>query len=424
MVTGMEKTYRVLLVHNEYQYAGGEDTVVKQDAELLKKHGHVVFSYIRKNEELNGASVLKKLLLPFTTIFSLRSYREIRKLIRREHIEVVHVHNTLPLVSYSCYFAAKKEKVRLIQTIHNFRLVCPNALFYRDGHICEDCLEKGLFQGVKHSCYRGSKVQTMAVALTLKIHRMLGTFQKPDAYIALTEFNKEKISSVVPPEKIYVKPNYLKLAADIQAEKDLSVNGDLVPDGMPLPYSYFVYAARLEKVKGIFVLLEAFHKWETERKCTGKIPEEQVPKLFLLGTGPDEAAVKAYIERNNMEHVICLGFTAHDKALRLIRHAKAVLYPSLWYEGFPMTIVESLACSTPVIASDTPNLAEKIKDGENGFLFRTSDTAGLCEKLCVVSDMSEEGMADMRKRARQTYESFFTEEIVYDKLMKIYGKGM
>jgi len=418
MGTDMEKTYRVLLVHNEYQYAGGEDTVVKQDAELLKKHGHSVFYYIRKNEELRGAPALKKLMLPFTTVFSMRSYREIRELIRREHIEVVHVHNTLPLVSYSCYFAAKREKVRLIQTIHNFRLVCPNALFYRDGHICEDCLKKGLFQGVKHGCYRDSRIQTLAVALTLRIHRLLGTFNMPDAYIALTEFNKEKISPVAPEEKIYVKPNYLELAADVPADDDARSE-----EYMEMPYSYFVYAARLERVKGIFVLLEAFHKWEEESDKGGG-QEEAIPKLLLLGTGPDEDEVKAYIERNHMKQVICLGFTAHDKALKLIRYAKAVLYPSLWYEGFPMTIVESLACATPVIASDTPNLAEKIKDGENGFLFRTGDAEALYEKLCTVSDMSEDGMKKTREQARQTYEKFFTEEIVYGKLMKIYGKGI
>ena len=142
----MDKSYRILIVHNEYQYAGGEDTVVKQDAMLLSEHGHSVFFYIRKNEELRHISVIKKLMLPFTTVFSFRAYREIRELIRNEHIDIVHVHNTLPLISYSCYFAAKKEKVKLIQTIHNFRIVCPNALFYRDGHICEDCLERDLFK--------------------------------------------------------------------------------------------------------------------------------------------------------------------------------------------------------------------------------------------------------------------------------------
>lgn len=406
----MEKTYRILLVHNEYQYAGGEDVVVKQDAELLKKHGNQVISYIRKNEELKDAPAVKKMLLPFTTVFSLRSYRQIRELIRKEHIDIVHVHNTLPLISYSCYYAAKKEKVRLIQTIHNFRLVCPNALFYRDGHICEDCLEKGLMQGVKYSCYRGSKVQTLAVAFTLKIHRILGTFKKPDAYIALTEFNKEKISAVVPKEKIYVKPNHLEWTKDLpeDTKKDF----------------YFVYAARLERVKGIFVLLEAFGQWETKKKRTDIKDGEPVPKLLLLGTGPDEKEVKEYIKDHHMENVICLGFTAHDEALKLIRNAGAVIYPSLWYEGFPMTIVESFACSTPVIASDTPNLSERIRDGENGFLFRTGDAEDLYRKLCAFWALSLEEEERMRRQAKKTYEDFFTEEAVYRKIMEIYGKEL
>lgn len=407
----MDKSYRILIVHNEYQYAGGEDTVVNQDAGSLSEHGHSVFFYIRKNEELRHISVIRKLMLPFTTVFSFRSYREIRELIRKEHIDIVHVHNTLPLISYSCYFAAKKEKVKLIQTIHNFRLVCPNALFYRDGHICEDCLEKGFFQGVMHGCYRESKLQTMVVALMLKVHRMLRTFQKPDAYIALTEFNKEKISSVVPEEKIYVKPNYLRFLSDMPAmDRD---------DGAEV---YFVYAARLEKVKGIFVLLEALHKWEEERKEESQNRKELTCKLFLLGTGPDENAVKDYIESNHMETVVCCGFTEHESVLRLIRGARAVIYPSLWYEGFPMTIVESFACSTPVIASDTPNLSEKIRDGENGFLFQTGNVADLCEKLDMFLSMTEEDIEKMRKHARKTYEKFFTEETVYRKMMEIYGK--
>lgn len=409
----MDKLYRILIVHNEYQYAGGEDTVVNQDARLLSEHGHSVFFYIRKNEELKYISIIKKLLLPLITIFSLRSYREIRELIHKESIDIVHVHNTLPLISYSCYFAAKKEKVKLIQTIHNFRLVCPNAMFYREGNICEDCLKKGLFQGVVHGCYRGSKVQTMVVALMLKIHRMLGTFQKPDAYIALTEFNKEKISDVVPKEKIYVKPNYLQLLLDMP-EIDNDNEEDI----------YFVYVARLEKVKGIFVLLEAMNKWEKEREKEDKNQKKLPCRLFLLGTGPDENAVKNYIDSNHMNTVVCCGFTEHERVLKLIRGARAVIYPSLWYEGFPMTIVESFACSTPIIASDTPNLSEKIKDGENGLLFKTGNAADLYEKLDVFLSMPQEDIEKMRKQARKTYETYFTEEIIYRKMLEIYGKEM
>ena len=399
MLMAKKKTFQILIVHNEYQFAGGEDTVVKQDAALLKKHGHHVFFYTRKNEELKSYSKFQKLLLPFTTIFSLKSYREIRKTIQENHIDIVHVHNTLPLVSYSAYYAAKKEGCKLVQTIHNFRLVCPNALFYRDGHICEDCLKKGIFCSIKHGCYRGSKAQTAMVALSLKIHRMLGTFKKPDAYIALTAFNKEKISSVVKPEKIFVKPNYLALNDNVASENK---SQNTLP-----PFSYYVYAARLEHVKGIFVLLEAFRQLPNER-------------LLLLGTGPDEGKVKEFLEKNKMDNVLCLGFMPHEETLSYLKQAKALIFPSLWYEGFPMTIVESLSCSTPVIASDTPNLTETIHTGENGYSFMTGSSEDLKKVIQTFSSLSEEASTQLRENAKKTYETHFTEKIIYKKMMEIY----
>ncbi len=412
--------FNILIVHNEYQYAGGEDTVVKQDAALLEKHGHKVFFYTRKNEELKSFSKLQKLFLPFTTIFSIKSYREIQKSIRENHIDIVHVHNTLPLVSYSAYYAAKKERCKLVQTIHNFRLVCPNALFYRNGHICEDCLEKGISCSIKHSCYRGSKAQTAMVALSSKIHRILGTFRKPDAYIALTAFNKEKISSVVNPEKIFIKPNYLALSesllsdtspanTDFPFKAPSALNTPVTAVDSFVPFSYYIYAARLEQVKGIFVLLEAFRK----------LPDE---KLLLLGTGPDEEKVKVFIEKNKMNNVICLGFTPHEKTLSCLKQAKALIFPSLWYEGFPMTIVESLACSTPVIASNTPNITETIHPGENGYTFTTGNSESLYKTIQLFSSLPAETSEKLRNNAKQTYKSHFTETVIYEKLMEVYNK--
>lgn len=386
---------KILIVHNEYQYAGGEDVVVQQDAKLLEKHGHQVFFYRRNNEELKHYTKFQKLLLPLTTCFSLKSYREIRCLIQQEQIDVVHVHNTLPLISYSCYYAAKKEQVKLIQTIHNFRLVCPNALFYREQHVCEDCLSKGLLQGVKHGCYRNSKIQTLVVVMALKLHRILKTFDVPNAYIALTQFNKEKLSSLINPDKIHIKPNYLNFALPVQNLHQEE------------PYSYYVYAARLERVKGIFVLLETFRT----------LPEQ---KLFILGTGPDEEEVKAYIANHHMTNVICKGFTPHEEAISYMSKAKAVIYPSLWYEGFPMTIVESLACGTPVIASDTPNMAEKIVDNQTGFTFQTADADALCRAMETMEMQSQSQYENMRKQARLCYEQTFTEHVVYEKMMEIY----
>ncbi len=206
---------KVLIVHNYYQIPGGEDTVVANEKKLLEDHGHEVVLYSRNNSELKTMSVVQKVLLPFTTVFSLRTYREVKRIVREQHIDIVHVHNTLNLISPSVYYAAFSCKVPVVQTIHNFRLLCPGATFYRDGHVCEDCVEHGLRCAVKHSCYRGSKLQTLMCVITTKIHRALGTYRRLN-YICLTEFNTEKLlqlnkpgkRQIIDPERVFIKPNF------------------------------------------------------------------------------------------------------------------------------------------------------------------------------------------------------------------------
>ena len=180
------KKLKILQVHNYYQIPGGEDTVVANEKKLLEDHGHTVIQYSRNNSELKRFSKLKKLLLPFTTIFNPKTYREVKQIIQEQQINVVHVHNTLNLISPAVYYAALSCKVPVVQTIHNFRLLCPGATFYRDGRICEDCVQKGLRCAVKHGCYRGSKAQTLICAVSTWIHRMTRVYGKLN-YVCLTE---------------------------------------------------------------------------------------------------------------------------------------------------------------------------------------------------------------------------------------------
>ena len=187
-----ERKQKVLIVHNYYQIPGGEDTVVANEKKLLEEHGHEVVLYTRHNSELKTLSKVQKLLLPISTIFNIQTYKEVKKIIQDEKIEIVHVHNTLNLVSPSVYYAALSCHMPIVQTVHNFRLVCPGATFFRDGHVCEECLDKGLVCAVKHKCYRGSRGQTFACVVSTWIHRFIGTYKKLN-YICLTEFNKEKL---------------------------------------------------------------------------------------------------------------------------------------------------------------------------------------------------------------------------------------
>ena len=240
----MNKKQTVLLVHNYYKIPGGEDTVVSNEKRLLEEHGHRVFLYTRSNQELDSYSVWKKLLLPFTALFSFRTYREVKRLIKKEKIDVVHVHNTLSLISPSVYYAAFSCGIPVIQTMHNFRMLCPSATFVREGEICEDCVSNGLGCSVRHACYRGSKLQTLVSASVLKLHRMLGTYRRL-FYICLTDFNRGKLlqlnrknKMVVCESNIFVKPNFVWCLQEQPVQKK----------------DFYIYVGRLDSLKGILFL--------------------------------------------------------------------------------------------------------------------------------------------------------------------------
>lgn len=383
-----EKKQKVLIVHNYYQIPGGEDTVVANEKKMLEEHGHQVVLYTRHNEELNSFTKLQKLLLPFSMIFSGKTYREVKHLIEKEKIDVVHVHNTLNLISPSVYYAAFRKKVPVVQTIHNFRLLCPGASFYRDGHICEECVSKGLVCGVKHGCYRGSSIQTMVCVVSTWLHRMLGTYGKLN-YICLTEFNKKKLLQLkqIREEKVFVKPNFVQPAEAV------------------IPYEQrkdqFVYAGRLEEIKGIDLLLRAWSRLD---------PKEF--KLVVYGTGSMEQWCREYIEKEQLSNVELKGFLDNEAVKKVIGQSKALILPTRWYEGFPMTIAEAYSVGTPVIVSDLGNAGNLVEEGKCGYKFRPDSEESLCSAVEKLKD-SFHGME------REWIERY-SEESNYEQLRKIY----
>lgn len=352
-----DRKQKVLIVHNYYQIPGGEDTVVANEKKLLESHGHEVVLYTRHNSELNSLSRGQKLLLPISTIFNFQTYKEVKKIIKTENIDIVHVHNTLNLVSPSVYYAAFACHVPVVQTVHNFRLLCPGATFFREGHVCEECLSKGLVCAVKHKCYRGSRVQTLACVISAWVHRLIGTYKKLN-YICLTEFNKEKLLQLkqIKKEKVFVKPNFVEEAKEV------------------VPYDkrkdQFIYVGRLEEIKGIDVLLEAW-----------KLMGTDAPELLMCGKGPLEDWAKEYIEKNNLSKVKLLGFVQNTEVRRMIGESKALILPTQVYEGFPMTIAESYACGTPVIGSDLGNTGSLIENGVSGFKFAPDSPSELADAV-------------------------------------------
>lgn len=390
MITGGDNSRKqnILIIHNYYQIPGGEDTVVVNEKKMLEKNGHKVIMYSRNNSEFKSMSKLQKLMLPFIMIFNLRTYRDIKRLIMAEHIDIIHVHNTLALISPAVYYAGRSMKVPVVQTVHNFRLLCPGATFYRDGHICEDCVTKGLICAVKHRCYRDSKFQTLACVISTKIHRMTGIYGKIN-YICLTEFNKEKLLHLkqVKTNRVFVKPNFV----------ESSINAII-------PYKkqkkQFIYVGRLDKSKGVDILFEAWRQMG-----------EKAPKLVVCGKGPLDEWCRTFIKKN-VVNIEMRGFIQNQEIAKLLSDSKALILPTQWYEGFPMSIVESFSVGTPVICSGLGNVGSIVKEGMTGYKF-TADSVQ--ELILAVSRCKE-----LYKSTLAEYNSKYTEEINYQMLRRIY----
>ncbi|WP_088013309.1 glycosyltransferase family 4 protein [Gottfriedia acidiceleris] len=381
----------ILIVHNFYQIPGGEDSVVENEKNLLVEKGHNVFLYTRHNNDLKNKGIFGKLLLPLETIFSIKTYFEIKKIIRNKKIDIVHVHNTLPLISPSVYYAARHSNATVVQTIHNFRLMCPAATLVRNNSICEACITKGLYSAVKYNCYRNSRIQSLISALSLGFHRFIGTYKKVDGYITLTEFNRKMLERVIPKEKIYVKPNFVK-------NKYIKSNKSS---------NYFLFLGRLDELKGVKLLVEA---WKTIKNT----------KLLIVGDGPLEKELNDIIKNYNLSNIELLGFKKKDEVMELIDNSKALVVPSQWYEGFPMTIAESFSLGTPVIAGDIGNLPTIVEDYKNGLIFKYNDINDLRNKINTLNENSEL-LEELSMGAKDSYNQKYNYDKNYKQLLRIYN---
>lgn len=389
----MEKKQNILIVHNYYQIPGGEDSVVANEKGLLEQHGHAVFLYTRHNSEIKEMSKIRKLLLPFIAVFNFRTYGEIKKTIKEKQIDVVHVHNTWNLISPAVYYAARACKVPVVQTIHNFRLLCPGATFYRDGHVCEECVEKGLGCAVKHSCYRNSKAQTLVNVVSNRFHRLMNIYGKIN-YLCLTDFNKEKLLQLkqIKAEKVFVKPNFVENDNEIVSARERE--------------NRIVYAGRLDKLKGVDIMLEAW-------KQLGK----EAPELVICGTGPMEDWCRKFVADNHLENVQFKGFIPNEEVRKLIATGKALVLSTQWYEGFPMSIVEAFSVGTPVIGSDIGNVGDIIEEGVSGVKFQNDSATALAEAVRKIKNDN----GDIHEKVAQVYRSKYSAEVNYIQLSMIYN---
>ena len=383
---------KILLVHNSYQLPGGEDVVCARERDLLRAHGHEVREYLRSNHEIEQFSGLKRLKLAVNVTWNADSKNEFAEQLREFRPDLVHVHNTFMVISPSIYSACREHGVPVVQTLHNYRLLCPAGTFFRDGKPCHDC-ESHLGHSVMHGCYRDSRVSTAPVAAMLAWHRAAGTFASMvDRYITLTEFSRSNfLRAGFEPARMMVKSNFV--------DPD---PGERTTDG-----AYALYIGRISPEKGLRTVLAAWRK----------LPEA-IP-LRLAGTGPLVDELQGEAGRIG-PHVQYLGQIPAARVVEEMKGARFLIFPSELYENFPLTLCEAFACGVPVVASALGAMKEIVKDGQTGFLFRPGDADHLSGKVAQAWHQREE-MRQMGRQARAEYESKYTAGQNYHRLMEVYG---
>jgi glycosyltransferase involved in cell wall biosynthesis len=386
----------ILVVHNRYAYAGGEDEACATEIELLRSHGHTVVTHEQDNRviaDVSRSSVARR------AFWSWDDYEAVRGLIREHRVDVMSVHNFFPLISPAIFYAAARERVASVQTLHNYRLLCPAGTFLREGRVCEECLGKALpWPAAVYRCYRGNRTQSAVTAGMLFSHRLLGTWsRKVTRYIALTEFMREKmIAGGLPERHIVVKPNSVEETGLGTGEGD-----------------DFLFVGRFSPEKGVDVLLRAWG----QLRADGRVAR----RLRIIGTGPEELELRAMA--CHWPEVTFLGQLPGAAVREEIGRAAAVVMPSIWYEGLSRVMTEAFSKGTPVIASEIGPIGAAVRHGENGILFRVGDAADLAATLERFPPRSEQ-LNRLRAGARADFERQYASEVVYSRLMEIYTAAM
>lgn len=381
---------RLLLVHSYYQQSGGEEAVFHAEVELLRSRGHTVQTFTVHNRELAQLDAARQAA---ATVWNAQARRALREAIRSSAPEVVHFHNTFPALSPAVYYAARAEHVPVVQTLHNYRLLCPNALFFRNGAPCEACLGRAVaWPGVVHACYRQSRAASGVVATMLAVHRALRTWHRlVDVFVAPSAFARRKlIEGGLPADRLVVKPNFV-------ADPGLGRR-----DG-----GYALYVGRLSAEKGVDTLLQAWTQ----------LPE--VP-LRVVGDGPLRAEVEAALARSGAgAPVAVLGPRPPEEVRTLMQGATLLVFPSGCYEVSPRVVVEAFACGVPVVGADHGALTEIVEHGSTGLRYRPGDADALAATVRQAWTRPAQ-LAAMGARARAAYEETYTPERSYEMLLDVY----
>jgi glycosyltransferase involved in cell wall biosynthesis len=389
---------KILIVHNDYQQPGGERVAVDGHISLLQKHGFQVLLYLKDNAEIDRYSSRQKVGLFLSTIYSRHTAREIQNILRAERPDIVHIHNVFPLISASVYKAVKDCGFPLVQTVHNFRFMCPNGLFYTHQQVCELCKFGNTAHAVRLRCYRNSYPASALYAAAIGLHRSAGTFNYIDRFITPSIFTAQKL-----------------VESQLVNEDRISLLGHYLPEPLPEPQPpdlenpYLLFLGRLSQEKGILPLVEAMQSAPAELR------------LVICGVGPLEAEVRERMARLDLKNIELRGFVQGDEKNRLLARALATVVPSTCYEVFPLTVLESFGIGTPVLASNLGSLPFLVKDGETGCLFNPREPQTI---MASANDLLQDPAFSRRlgMNGRERVKKYHTEASFIESIQGIYQK--
>ncbi|WP_189088564.1 glycosyltransferase family 4 protein [Deinococcus ruber] len=373
---------KIALLHNRYLQRGGEDVVVDAERNLLTTRHEVLFY------ETDSRNLPKnRLKTAALTIYNPYEEKALTGWLREQRPDVLHVHNTFPLLSPQIYWSAALAEVPLVQTLHNYRTVCMNGLLFRDGHPCMECVGRSSLPGILHACYRESRTASAVVAGMIEVHRLEGSYQQVNRYLALTEEARQTfIEGGLPSERITVKPNF---TADHGIGKG---------DG-----GYALFVGRISSEKGVETLLKAWHILRGQFQ------------LKIVGDGPEMPR----LQQQSINGVEWLGRKSPTEVAHLMRGAAFLILPSECFEGMPMTVLEAFSAATPVIASYIGSLKELVTHEVNGRHFSVGDPVSLSQQVQSLLDQPSK-LQSLRNNARAEYERNYTPEIGLTNLERIY----
>lgn len=387
---------RILIIHNRYGKFSGEESVLESEKLLLEKNGNEVQGYFRSSEEMSG--FWSKVNAFFSGFYNYRSVSEIKKLLLNFKPEIVHIHNLYPFVSPAVLGVIHRHNIPIVMTVHNYRLICPNGLFFTQGKICERCENRNEWNCILRDC-EGSLAKSLGYALRNIYARKRQLYSSNvSKFICLTNFQKEKhIKNGFSMEKLTVLPNFL----DSKLKKDSSI----------ISKSYIAFSGRINSQKGFGLILEAMNLLETKSKSTKVLP--------MLAAGHiDLAFINLFKIPTNVK---LLGALPKERMDNFYQNARFIVFASQSYEGAPMVFLEAMKHNLPVIAPRLGAYPEIIEDGVNGLLFTPEDYVDLAKKIKILS-FDEDLCHQIGKNGNQKLKEKYSPEIHYGQLISLYRK--